>query len=115
VDDHRDGADTLGVLLEELGHQVLVTYSGRLALKAAVAFRPNLLLVDLSMPDVNGFEVIQSLRHDHALTGLVIVAITGHKSEEYQKKAISAGCHFVFTKPASLVAILAAVADKIAA
>ena len=54
VDDNRDGADALGLLVEELGNQVHVTYSGTRALEVATAFRPDLLLIDLVMPEMDG-------------------------------------------------------------
>ena len=54
VDDNRDGADAIGLLLEELGNQVHVTYGGTKALEVATAFRPDLMLLDLVMPDMDG-------------------------------------------------------------
>ena len=54
VDDNRDGADSLGLLVEELGNQVHVTYGGTKALEVAAVFRPDLMLVDLVMPDMDG-------------------------------------------------------------
>jgi CheY-like chemotaxis protein len=54
VDDDRDGADSLGLLLEELGNQVHVTYGGMQALNVAAVFQPQLMLLDLAMPDVDG-------------------------------------------------------------
>ena len=51
VDDNRDGADALGLLVEEVGHQVHVTYGGTQALDVATAFRPDLMLIDLVMPE----------------------------------------------------------------
>ena len=62
VDDNRDGADALGLLVEELGNTVHVTYGGRQALEVASAFRPDLMLVDLMMPDVDGFDLVARLR-----------------------------------------------------
>jgi len=50
VDDHRDAADSLGVLVEDLGNQVHVTYGGTQALDVATTFRPDLMLIDLAMP-----------------------------------------------------------------
>ena len=54
VDDNRDGADTLGLLLEELGNKVHVTYGGSNALAVATSFSPDLMLVDLVMPEMDG-------------------------------------------------------------
>src|SRR5579862_3032442 len=84
VDDHRDGADSLGLLVEELGHQVQVTYSGTKALEIANLFRPDLMLVDLSMPDLDGYGLIMRLRHIPAFAQTRIMAITGHTDEEHK-------------------------------
>ncbi len=62
VDDNRDGADALGLLLEELGNQVHVTYGGTQALDVATAFRPDLMLVDLVMPDMDGCGLVTRIR-----------------------------------------------------
>jgi len=55
VDDHRDAADSLGLIVEEFGHQVHVTYGGTQALDVAIAFRSDLMLVDLAMPGLDGW------------------------------------------------------------
>src|SRR5450432_2776557 len=91
VDDNRDGADALGLLVEELGNQVHVTYGGTKALEIAVAFRPNLMLVDLVMPDMDGCGLVSRLRQIPAFTHTRIVAITGKKDEEHKSSAMKAG------------------------
>ncbi len=58
VDDNRDGADALGILLDELGNEVRVAYGGRQALEAVATFPPDLILVDLIMPDIDGCELV---------------------------------------------------------
>src|SRR3954453_11815977 len=82
VDDHRDGADMLGLLIEELGHQVHVTYGGTQALDVATAFRPDLMLVDLVMPGMDGCRLVTRLRLIPAFAHTKIVAITGQKDEQ---------------------------------
>jgi len=62
VDDDRDGADTLGLLVEELGNQVHVTYAGTSALDVATVFRPDLMLIDLAMPDMDGCRLVTRFR-----------------------------------------------------
>lgn len=81
VDDNRDGADALGLLVEELGNQVHVTYGGAKALEVATAFRPNLMLVDLVMPGMDGCDLVKRLRRIPAFTQTKIVAITGEKEK----------------------------------
>jgi CheY-like chemotaxis protein len=99
VDDNRDGADALGLLVEALGNQVHVTYSGVQALDVATAFRPDLIFVDLVMPDMDGCDLVTRLRQLPDFSHTQIVAITGLKDERYKalatKKAVLAGAPFV--------------------
>ncbi len=81
VDDNRDGADALGLLVEELGNQVHVTYGGTQALDVATAFRPDLMLVDLVMPDMDGCGLAMRIRQIPAFAQTKIVAITGEKEK----------------------------------
>jgi CheY-like chemotaxis protein/uncharacterized protein YbcI len=105
VDDNRDGADTLGLLVEELGSQAHVTYGGTKALEVATTFRPDLMLVDLVMPDMDGCGLVIRLRQIPAFTQTKIVAITGHADEDRKSSAIKAGCDAVLFKPVTLTAI----------
>src|SRR6202451_3592660 len=95
VDDNRDGADALGLLVEELGNQVHVTYGGTKALEVATAFRPDLMLLDLVMPEMDGCGLVTRLRQFPAFAQTRIVAITGQKDEEYKVSALKAGCDAV--------------------
>ena len=112
VDDNRDGADALGLLVEELGNQVHVTYGGTKALEVATAFRPDLMLVDLVMPDMDGCGLVTRLRLMPDFAHTTIVAITGQKGEEHKSSAMKAGFDAVLLKPVAstiLKAILAGV------
>ena len=102
VDDHRDGADALGLLVEELGNQAHVTYGGRQALDVATAFRPDLMLVDLGMPDMDGCGLVMRFRQMPAFAHTKIVAITGLKDDEHKALAMKAGFDTVLVKPAAL-------------
>src|ERR1700683_3375187 len=90
VEDDRDGADALGLLVEELGNQVHVTYGGTKALEIATAFRPNLMFVDLAMPGMDGCGLVMLLRQIPAFAQTRIVAVTGHADEEHKSSAIKA-------------------------
>jgi len=111
VDDHRDAADAMGMLVEELGNQVRVTYSGRQAMQAATVFQPELVLVDLVMPDMDGCSLIAALRKTPAFCNTKIVVITGHKDTAHREMALSAGCDDVFVKPVALTQIKSALAS----
>jgi len=105
VDDNRDGADALGLLIEELGNQVHVTYGGTTALDVATAFRPDLMLIDLLMPGMDGRTLVMRFRQIPAYAQTKIVAITGQKGEEHKTSAVKAGFDEVLFKPATLTEI----------
>lgn len=105
VDDNRDGADALGLLLEELDNEVHVTYGGVQALDVATAFRPELMLVDLLMPGMDGCTLVTRFRQIPDFTTTKIVAITGQKGDEYHALAMKAGCDLVLYKPVTLAAV----------
>lgn len=111
VDDNRDGADALGLLVEALGNQVHVTYGGTQALDVANTFQPDLMLIDLVMPDIDGCDLATQLRRIPAFKETKIVAITGLKDEKHQALAMKAGCDLVLTKPAALADIKAVLAS----
>ena len=105
VDDDRDGADTLGLLVEELGNQVHVTYGGTSALDVATVFRPDLMLIDLAMPDMDGCHLVGQFRQIPAFAQTQIVAITGHANEGHKTLAMKAGFDKVLFKPVALTEI----------
>ena len=107
VDDNRDGADALGLLVEALGHQVHVTYGGKQALDVATAFRPDLMLVDLLMPGMGGCEFTKHIRQIPSFAKTQIVAVTGQKDNEDKALAMRAGFNDYLVKPASLAEIQA--------
>jgi CheY-like chemotaxis protein/uncharacterized protein YbcI len=113
VDDNRDGADALGLLVEELGNQVHVTYGGTQALDVANAFRPDLMLVDLVMPEMDGCGLVILLRQIPALAQTRIVAITGQKDSEHKSAAMKAGFDTVLFKPIGWTEIKAVLASVV--
>ncbi len=111
VDDNRDGADALGLLVEALGNQVHVTYGGIQALDVATAFQPDLMLIDLVMPDIDGCDLAAQLRRMPSFKQTKIVAITGLKDDRHKELAMKAGCDMVLTKPTALDEIKAVLAS----
>lgn len=107
VDDNQDGADALGLLLEELGHHVHVTYGGTQALDVATAFRADLLFVDLIMPGMDGFRFATHIRQIPAFAHAQIVAFTGKADTERKALAMKAGFDDFLVKPVPLAAIKA--------
>ena len=113
VDDNRDGADALGLVVEALGNQVHVTYGGAHALDVATAFRADLLLVDLVMPDMSGCQLASHFRELPLFAHTKIVAVTGHKGAEHAAQAMKAGFDALIFKPVCLTDIQAILASVV--
>jgi len=99
VDDNIDSAEVLGTLLEQLGHEVFVAYTGARAIEVAHERRPDVILLDLALPDVSGYDVARSLRRDPQLSGIRIIGLSGFGSEEHRKRALEAGLDDYVVKP----------------
>jgi len=78
VDDNADAADSLAMVLRLEGHTVGTAYGGRQALDQAEAFRPDVVLLDIGLPDMDGFEVARRLRSMHGFEAVRLVAVTGY-------------------------------------
>jgi CheY-like chemotaxis protein len=112
VDDNRDSADTLAALLEAWGHEVQTCYDGPSVLAAVARFRPNVVLLDIGLPKMNGYEVAAQLRNSGEGRSLILVAFTGYGQEEDRRRVREAGFDHHLVKPlepAELEKILASV------
>lgn len=101
VDDNVDAARSLGMILKLLGHDVLTAHDGRDAVDVALREKPEVLLLDIGLPGLNGYEVCRSLRRD-GLASAMIVAITGYGQEADRELAHDAGFDFHLVKPVAL-------------
>ncbi|MGZ8255656.1 MAG: PAS domain S-box protein [Burkholderiaceae bacterium] len=99
VDDNRDGADSLAMTLTALGHLVRVEYDGRLGVEAAAAWKPDIALLDIGLPGINGYEVARSLRLAEATRDTVLVAVTGWGQPEDRRRSAQAGFDHHLVKP----------------
>jgi signal transduction histidine kinase/CheY-like chemotaxis protein len=100
VDDNRDAADMLGRLLATQGHKVLVAYDGAEALRESAEFKPQIGLLDIGMPGMDGHQLASELRRQSQSSELFVVAITGWGQEEDRRRALAAGFDAHLTKPA---------------
>ena len=100
VDDNRDAADSLAMLLGMDGHEVRVAYSGQQTLDLLqTLFKPELLILDIGLPDVTGYELARRLREEPDLQEATLVALTGWGQEEDKQRARAAGFNHHLTKP----------------
>ena len=105
VDDNVDAAESLAVLLEMTGHAVRLAYDGPSALQAVIAHRPDLVLLDIGLPGLDGFEVAQKIRRQASLSDIVLVALTGYGQDGDRQRALDVGFDYHLVKPADFGAI----------
>ncbi len=99
VEDNKDLADLLEEQLLALGQEVRVADDGAAALDVARHFQPGLLLIDIGLPGMTGYELAQRLRQEPSLTGATLVAVTGYGGPETTSRCLAAGFDRHFTKP----------------
>lgn len=99
VDDNHDAADSLKRMLELMGHEVRVVYSGPSAIEAARLFLPDAVLCDLGLPGLDGFQVARRLRADAATADLRLIALSAYGSEADRGRSREAGFDTHLTKP----------------
>jgi CheY-like chemotaxis protein len=99
VEDNRDSATSLSVLLELMGHEVRIAFTGPEALDVAAEWRPEITISDIGLPGIDGFEVGRRLR-DRFGSSLLLVALTGYGSDEDRRKSQEAGFDHHLVKPA---------------
>jgi PAS domain S-box-containing protein len=102
ADDNRDGADSLTVALQGLGHEVCTAYDGEQALALAATTRPEVMLVDIGMPRMNGYELCRAVRREPWGREVLLVALTGWGQDEDRRRAAEAGFDRHLVKPVDL-------------
>jgi two-component system CheB/CheR fusion protein len=111
VDDNVDAADSLAMLLKLGGQEVRVAYDGPTALLVARAFRPQIVLLDIGMPGMDGYEVAGRLREDTELPPLLLVAVTGWGQDADKERSRQAGFDRHLVKPIEPSALQQLVSD----
>lgn len=106
VDDNIDSAESLGQLLEMLGHEIRTAHDGEAGIVAAEAFRPRVVLMDIGMPKLNGYEAAKRIRESPWGQGLALVALTGWGQDNDRKKSADAGFDLHLVKPVDPLALL---------
>ena len=99
VDDNHDAADSIAILLRQSGHDVRTEYSGAAALQAVAAYRPQVILLDIGMPGMDGLQVAKRLRQQLDLRQVALVALTGYGEERDVQRTQQAGFNYHLVKP----------------
>lgn len=111
VDDNRDAADSLGMLLRFQGAEVQVAYDGPSALSALTAFQPAIMLLDIGMPSMDGYEVARRVRQQAECKDVTIIALTGWGQDEDRRKSAAAGFDAHLVKPVDHTVLMRLLAE----
>ena len=101
VDDTDDTRELYRSMLQKLGHQVIEAANGKEALRVAIKQSPDLILMDLSMPEVDGFQATSALRSISSFSKVPIIAITAYPPSHWRERAEDVGCDAYLQKPFS--------------
>ena len=99
VDDHADAAETLAMLLRHAGHEVVALTDGRAAVDVAPTFRPDIVILDIGLPDMSGYDVARELRRLPGTANADIVAVSGYGRGDHVHRAREAGFSAYCVKP----------------
>jgi PAS domain S-box-containing protein len=105
VDDNHDSADSMSLLLRLKGHDVRTAHDGPDALRIAAEYHPEIVLLDIGLPGMSGYQVAQLLRDLPGLRDVTLVAVTGYGQDEDRRRALEAGLDRHLTKPVEPSAI----------
>jgi two-component system, cell cycle response regulator DivK len=106
VEDHEDNRQILRVLLGSAGYQMIEAHDGETALTTAASERPDLILMDIQLPGLDGYEATRRIKADPALSGIPIIAVTSYALSGDEDKARAAGCSAYVAKPYSPLELL---------
>jgi CheY-like chemotaxis protein len=110
VEDNKDAAESLQMLLETYGYQVEVAHTGPEGVRAAESHRPDVIICDIGLPGMDGYRVAEALRGNPLTAAVRLIALTGYGQEEDRRRAKEAGFDEHLTKPADPVALEAVIA-----
>lgn len=99
VEDHLDSGRTLATLLMQIGHHVELAVNGRIALDIARKFKPHVVLLDLGLPGLDGYEVSSRIKYDPDFGGTRVIALTAYSQDEHRIRSRAAGCELHLVKP----------------
>lgn len=105
VDDNVDAAEAVVALLELQGHRPCVVQDGLEVLEAARTFVPDVIVMDIGLPGINGYEAAALVRQERSLDEVLLVALSGWGTEAHKRASNDAGFDFHLTKPVSLAAL----------
>jgi len=111
VDDNQDSATSLAMVLELTGHKTHIAYDGLEAVEAAAKFRPDVVLLDIGLPKLNGYDACRKIREQPSGKGIVLIALTGWGQDEDRDKSKAAGFDAHLVKPVDYAALMKLLAE----
>ena len=112
IDDNKDAADSLAQLLQLDGHETQAAYSSKQALEHVQLFGPDIMLLDIGLPEMNGYEIAKALRSRPSLDHLRLIAVTGYGQAIDRQFALTAGFNDHLMKPLDIAALRRAMAGS---
>ncbi len=112
ADDNEDGRDMLSFLLAGYGHEVATAEDGERALEVVTAFEPDLVILDIGMPGLSGYDTARRLREVQGAARPLLVALSGFGRPEDKAQAAAAGFDHHLTKPVDIDTLLALIAER---
>jgi CheY-like chemotaxis protein len=106
ADDNRDAVDSLALMLEIMGHEVCTVNDGQEAVEVVETFRPDVALLDIGMPGLNGYEAARLIRQQPWSRGMVLIAVTGWAQDEDRRRSHEAGFDKHMVKPVDPQALM---------
>jgi two-component system cell cycle response regulator DivK len=106
VEDNEMNRDMLARRLEKRGFQIVIAVDGLVGIEKARAEMPDLILMDMSLPGLDGWQASRQLKSDNATARIPIIALTAHAMAEDRERALAAGCDEFETKPVELASLL---------
>src|ERR1041384_6336190 len=99
VEDNLDSVHSMAMLVKMMGHEVQFAINGFAALDIARTFRPDIILLDIGLPDFNGCEIVRQLKYEQGLQNTRFIAISAPPPKHLKRRAWAAGCHDFYPKP----------------
>lgn len=99
VEDDIDSVRTLSLLVAEMGHEVEYAINGYVALDLARRFKPDIILLDIGLPGLDGLEVCRTIKAQADMRNVRVVVITGYSQTEFRERSVAAGCELHLVKP----------------